>query len=247
MSANKISPLITQNRLLSQARSRARAQSVATGSALLNGSNNNKDSVINSVNNKANTQNAKVSEVDKKSKENYTTMKDAAESVKKHAKNLLLWPEKKWDEMTEDEIAEYKVDARKEVASLIDDYNTMIKSMSAEDGSKVNEIYLKQMKGYFQNAKKDLESLGITQKEDGTLSLDQELLKAADAETLKKVLGSEGTFVDDIGKRAENVISNAETNLAVINKSIYAGNYTYNQYGSDIFDALLGGKYNSKG
>lgn len=246
MSANKISPLIMQNRLLSQARSRARAQSVATGSALMNGSNNNKDNVINSINNKAGTQNAKVSEADKKSKENYTNMKDAAESVKKHAKNLLLWPEKNWDEMTEDEIAEYKVDVRKEVASLIDDYNTMIKSMGEED-SKVNEIYLKQMKGYFQNAKKDLETLGITQKEDGTLSLDQELLKAADAETLKKVLGSEGTFVDDIGKRAENVISNAETNLAVINKSIYAGNYTYNQYGSDIFDALLGGKYNSKG
>ncbi len=245
MSMSKISSLITQNRLLSQARSRARAQSVATGSALLNGSHN-KDSVINSVNNKAGAQNAKVSEADRKSKENYTAMKNAAESVKKHAKNLLLWPEKKWDEMTEDEIAEYKVDARKEITSLIENYNTMIKSMNEEQG-KVNEIYLKQMKGYFQNAKKDLESLGIIQKEDGTLSLDQELLKAADAETLKKVLGSEGTFVDDIGKRAENVISNAETNLAVINKSIYAGNYTYNQYGSDIFDALLGGKYNSKG
>lgn len=246
MSTNKINPLITQNRLLSQARSRARAQSAATGQALLGGSNNNKDSVINSINNKAGKQNANVSEADRKSKENYTTMKDAAENVKKHVKNLLLWPEKKWDEMTEDEIAEYRVDARKEITGLIDEYNKMIKSMSAEE-SKVNEIYLRQMKGYFQNAKKDLESLGITQKEDGTLSLDQERLKEADAETLKKVLGSEGTFVDDIGKRAENVISNAETNLAVINKSIYAGNYTYNQYGSDVFEALLGGKYNSKG
>lgn len=245
MSTSKISSLITQNRLLSQAKSRARAQSVATGTALLNGTNN-KDSVINSINNKASQQNNKVSEADQKAKENYTTMKKAAESVKKHAKNLLLWPEKKWDEMTEDEIAEYKVDVRKEVASLVEDYNTMVKSMSEEQG-KVNEIYLNQMKGYFKNAQKDLESLGITQKEDGTLSLDQELLKAADAETLKKVLGSEGTFVSDIGNRAENVISNAETNLAVINKSIYAGNYTYNQYGSDIFEALLGGKYNSKG
>ncbi len=173
-------------------------------------------------------------------------MKGAAENVKKHAKNLLLWPEKDWDEMSEDEIAEYKVEVRKETVSLIEDYNAMIKSMNDEQG-KVNELYLKQMMGYFKNAQKDLEKLGITQKEDGTLSLDQELLKEADAETLKKVLGSEGSFVDDIGKRAENVISNAETNLAVVNKSIYAGNYSYNQYGSDIFDTLLGGKYNSKG
>ena len=103
------------------------------------------------------------------------------------------------------------------------------------------------MRGYFKNAQKQLEELGITEDSNGKLSLNKEKFANADAAKIKEVLGSKGTFIDDIGKRADNVLSNAETNLAVLNKSLYAGNYTYNQYGSDIFDALLSGsKYNSK-
>ena len=42
--------------------------------------------------------------------------------------------------------------------------------------------------------------------------------------------------------------ANAETNLSVLNKTQYAGSYTYDKYGSDIFDMLTGGsKYSSKG
>ena len=148
--------------------------------------------------------------------------------------------------MTEEEIAKYKEDAVKEVTNLVTDYNAIIKSLSSES-SRVNDIYLKQLKGYFKNAQSDLESLGITQKEDGTLSVDAEALKNADAQKIKKVLGSSNSFVDDIGKRADNIIANAETSLAVINKNLYAGNYSYDKEGNDIFDILTSGsKYNVK-
>ncbi len=243
--SNKINPLIMQNRLISQARSRARSRSAGVGSALLGSQGNNKDSLVNALKNEA--KNNGMSDADRKAKENYTTMKGAAESLKQRTKNLLLWPSKEWENMSEDEIAEYKSDACKEVGSFVSDYNAMVKSMNNEADSKVNQAYLKQMKGYFANARAALEGLGITQKNDGTLSLDQELLKAADAATIKKFLGQKGSFVDDIGKKAEDVISNAETNLAIINKDLYAGNYSYNKYGSDIFDLLTGGKYNSLG
>ncbi|MDE6203973.1 MAG: hypothetical protein K2G19_10920 [Lachnospiraceae bacterium] len=243
MSTSKINSLITQNRLLSQARSRARSQSTQIGK-ILNSVANSKGSLLDAIKKDAASGKTGLSDADAASKKNYTTMKEAAESLKTHTKNLLLWPEKDWDAMTEEEIAEYKEDVVKEVTNLVTDYNAMIKSMSAES-SQVNEIYLKQLKGYFKNAKSDLESIGITQKEDGTLSVDQEKLKNADAQKIKKILGSSNSFVDDIGKRADNIIANAETNLAVINKSLYAGNYSYNKDGNDIFDILTSGsRYN---
>lgn len=248
MSRNGINSLILQNRLVSQARSRARTQSTKMGSILQGSSGNNNNALANAIKKKAGSQkNGLLSAKDAESKENYTSMKKAAESLKKRTKALLDMPEKEWDKLTEEEAAKYKEDVMTEVSGVISDYNEMIKKMTAEGGT-VNEIYTKQMKGYFQNAKSKLEELGITQNSDGTLALNKEILKKADASKMKEVLGKVGTFIDDIGKRAENVIANAETNLAVLNRSQYAGNYTYNQSGSDILDTLLGGsKYNAKG
>ena len=246
MSNYKVSSLITQNRLLSQAKSRARTQSTSINK-VLQSSQNNKNSLLDAIKNQANAQKYGLSEADTKSKENYTAMKAAAESLKGHTDKLLLMPDKDWETLTEEELLSYKEGAVSEVKAMITNYNQMIKSMTDEGGT-VNEIYLKQMKGYFQNAKDDLNELGITENNDGTLSVNTELLTAADAQKLKEVFGTQGTFVDDIGKRAQNVIANAETNLAVLNKSQYAGNYSYNQYGSDIFDILTSGsKYNAKG
>lgn len=246
MSTNRINSLITQNRLLSQARSRARSQSTQIGK-ILNSAANSKDGLMDAIRkDAAASKNSGLSDADAASKKNYTAMKEAAESLKARTKKLLLWPEKEWDAMTEEETAQYKEDVIKEMTNLVTDYNTMIKSMSAES-SQVNEVYLKQLKGYFKNAQSDLESLGITQKEDGTLAVDQETLKKADARKIKKILGSSNSFVDDIGKRADNIIANAETSLAVINKSLYAGNYSYNKEGNDIFDILTSGsKYNTR-
>lgn len=246
MGHNRVNSLILQNRLLSQAKSRSRISNTNINK-VLQSSSKGKNNVLDSIKKQAKGQQYGLSEADAKSKENYTAMKKAAESLKEHTKNLLLMQDKDWETLTEEEISKYKETAVSEVTALIEDYNKMIKSMS-EEGSKVNEIYLKQMKGYFQNAKASMEELGITQDSGGTLKVNQELLKAADAQKLKKVLGTKETFIEDIDKRAESVIANAETNLAILNKSQYAGNYSYNRYGSDIFDMLASGsRYNSKG
>ncbi|MDE5908511.1 MAG: hypothetical protein K2H52_07230 [Lachnospiraceae bacterium] len=248
MARNGINSLILQNRLVSQARSRARTQSTKMGSILRGSSDSNSNSLANAIKKQARSQkNGLLGTASTKSKENYTSMKTAAESLKTRTKTLLNMPEKEWEKLTEEEVAEYKGDMLTQVSGLIEDYNKIMKAMTEEGGS-VNEIYAKQMKGYFQSAKSKLGELGITQNSDGTLSLNKELFKSADASKMKEVLGKAGTFIDDIGKRAENILANAETNLAVLNRSQYAGNYSYNQYGSDIFDALLGGgKYNAKG
>lgn len=246
MNARGISSLIIQNRLLSQARSRAGSSS-AGQAAVAKSSSSNKAALLNAIKNKADQNSYGLSEAQEEQKEAYTSMQKAAESVKARSEKLLSWPSKAWEEMTDEEKTAYKEDVITEVTNLVSDYNTMIADLSNAGGT-VNGVYLKQMKGYFQNAQKQLEELGITADANGKLSIDKNKLEGADALLLKEAFGKEGTFVDDIGKRAENVISNAKTNLAVINKNQYAGNYTYNKYGSDIFDVLAGGsKYSSKG
>lgn len=246
MSSRGINPLITQNRLLSQARSRARNNSAGMASALAKNSSSGKNNALLEALKKNNSGNS-LSAADQKQKEAYTVVKKTAENIKKHAEKLLSWPEKSVDELTDEEKTTYKKNVTDEISSLVSDYNDMMAGME-EAGGKANEIYLSQMRGYFKNAQKQLAELGITENSSGKLTFDKEKLASADVSMIKEVLGKTGTFIDDIGKRADNVLSNAETNLAVLNKSLYAGNYTYNQYGSDIFDALTGGsKYNFLG
>ena len=245
MNSRGISSLITQNRLLSQARSRSRNSSSGMAAALSKSSSSGKNNALVEALKKNSGKNS-ISEADQSQKEAYTVVKKTAENIKKRAERLLSWPEKSIDEMTDEEKTTYKKNVTDEVSALITEYNDMMAGMT-DAGGKVNEIYISQMKGYFQNAQKQLAELGITENTNGKLTLDKEKLASADVAKIKEVLGKKGTFIDDIGKRAENVLSNAETNLAVLNKSQYAGNYTYNQYGSDIFDALTSGsKYNYK-
>ena len=241
----KVNSLITQNRLLSQARSRAKNSNagMATALAQSSGSSDKTNAILSAM--KKNS--GSLSEADQSQKEAYTVVKKAAENIKMHAEKLLSWPEKSLDEMTDEEKATYKKNVTEEMSSLITDYNDMMTGMT-DAGGNVNQVYLSQMRGYFKNAQKQLAELGIMEDSNGKLKLDKEKLANADVDKIKEALGMKGTFIDDIGKRAENVISNAETNLAVLNKSQYAGNYTYNQYGSDIFEALTSGsKYNYKG
>lgn len=246
MSLNGISSLITQNRLISRAKSRSRSQGAAVGSVLNSSRNSGKNSVLDAIKNQSRKQNG-LSAADAKSKEYYTTIKKAAGSLQSCVKNLLDLPEKEWDKMTEEEITEYRENALSKVNSFVNDFNVMVKGMRNE-GGKVNQIYLSQLKNYYNNAKSDLEKLGITMKDDGTLSVNQEEFKKGDVQKIKKVLGSSGSFVDNVGKRAKDAQANAETNLSVLNKTQYAGSYTYDKYGSDIFDMLTGGsKYSSKG
>lgn len=246
MNSRGISSLITQNRLLSQARSRSRNSSSGMAAALTQSSSSGKSNALAEALKKKNAGKNSLSEADQSQKEAYTVVKKTAENIKKRAERLLSWPEKSVDEMTDEEKATYKKNVTDEVSALIVEYNDMMAGMT-DAGGKVNEIYISQMKGYFQNAQKQLAELGITENLNGKLTLDKEKFASADVAKIKEVLGKKGTFIDDIGKRAENVLSNAETNLAVLNKSQYAGNYTYNQYGSDIFDALTSGsKYNYK-
>lgn len=245
MNHNSISPLIMQNRLLSQARSGARARNTAVGTALNSSSGSNNSGTVKKQadSKKSGTQ----QEAYKESKENYNTMKKAAESIKEHTEKLLAAFDRSREELTQEDAAKYKKEIAEEINGYAEEYNTLVKMLAKEDGS-TNETYFQQLKDYFQSFKDSLAEVGITQAGDGTLSVDEELLNAADLQKLEKLFGKENSFAGRVKERAENIINNAEMNLSVLNSSLYSGNYTYNKYGSDIFDILDGSSsYNAKG
>lgn len=242
MQHNSISPLITQNRLLSQARSGARTRSAAVGSALQRTNNNNNNS-SDSV--KSSSETKKNNKLMEESRENFTALKKAAEEVKERYGKLQDIFEKDTENMTEEEASKYRTAVEEKITDFVNGYNSLIKSLDKES-SGANGTYLKQLKEYFSRSSKALGEMGIKADSDGILSVDQELFKAAELSDLKSAFGGKGSFAGKVSARTEDIIANAETNLAILNKSLNAGNYTYNRTGSDIYDILTGsGKYDA--
>ena len=204
MSSRGINPLITQNRLLSQARTRTRNGSASMAAAMAQSGSSNKNNALVDALKKRGGKDS-LSEADQSQKNAYTVIEKTAGNIKKHAEKLLSWPEKSVDEMTDEEKAAYKKNVADEISSLVTDYNDMITGME-NAGGKVNEVYLSQMRGYFKNAQKQLAELGITEDKKGKLVFDREKLESAEVSKIKETLGKKGTFIDDIGKRAENVL-----------------------------------------
>lgn len=236
-----INPIVLQNRLLSQAGSGARAYSTAIGSVLNNSTGNNKKSSL------PGTDTSEKSTRDiQASKKTYTEMKTASENMKSRIKDLQEILGKNQEELGEEEAAEYRNQAETEIAGLIEDYNALIETLS-EEKSTVNNVFLKQLKDYIKSAGSELSKLGITQNSDGTLALDKESLGRAELSDLQKVFGAESALLAKLSERADNIKENAETNISLLNSELYGGTYSYDKYGSDIYDVLFGNQYNAKG
>lgn len=242
MQHNTISPLITQNRLLSRAKSGARAQSAAIGSAIQRTNNNNKNN-SSSVNSSSETK--KNNKLMEESRENFTALKKAAEEMKECGKKLQDILEKDTGNMTEEEAAKYRTTVEERITDFVDGYNSLIRKLDKEN-SGANGTYLKQIKEYFGRSSSLLGDMGIKADSDGILSVDKELLKSAELSDLKTAFGGNGSFAGKVSARVEDIIANAQTNLAILNKSLNTGNYSYNRTGSDIYDILNGsGKYDA--
>lgn len=179
-------------------------------------------------------------------KKNYTAIKDAAAGLQGHAAKLLATGDNSlFKTDSESDATEQAADRKtltSEISGFIDDYNTMISKMSQAKDTTGN-IYLKSMKNYTTKSKAALKELGITQKSDGTLSLKQATLSAADTDKIKEVFGEKKSLVDKITIISESVEKNANSNLTSLSK-----NTSYNRNGSisSIF-ANSGNIYNSKG
>ncbi|MCI8299316.1 MAG: hypothetical protein HFI69_03035 [Lachnospiraceae bacterium] len=107
---------------------------------------------------------------------------------------------------------------------LLEHYNQTLKSLNGTT-SPLNQFYRQTLKEAAQKEKDQLMSIGITQKKDGTLSLDKNKLKETDADTLEQVLG--GSFTEKISFLADKVADNAKANAASASSQYNASGYNY--------------------
>ncbi len=153
-------------------------------------------------------------------KKNYEALKKSADELQQSAEKLRdkeLFEEAKKSGSTE-EIGEY-------VESLLNHYNQTVKSLKS-NMSPLNQYYRQNLLEAVQGEKEGLESIGITQGKDGSLSLDKDKFKAADTAVLEQVLG--GTFTEKMSFLADRISDNAHANAS-------SASNQYNASGSNYF------------
>ena len=120
----------------------------------------------------------------------------------------------------------------------------MAKKMDTTGGTS-NKLYLKQIKNIAAQNRTALSGIGITVKSDGTLSVNQKTMKAADTTKLKNVFGTKDCFASAVTAKSEKVETDAAARLAALSKN-YSANY--NKYGYlNSSQSSSGNLFNSKG
>lgn len=106
-----------------------------------------------------------------------------------------------------------------QVKDFVNQYNSTIRSLRSGTG-RVDTSYLNQLNSYAKMHRNALESTGITQNSDGTLSVNDKALQGASVEKLKQVWGGSSSFAAKAGQVAVNVQSNAVSSMnSMINNS----------------------------
>lgn len=100
----------------------------------------------------------------------------------------------------------------KEIKNFVSQYNSMVRSMKTS-GDRVDNSYVNQLSAYATMHRSSLQATGVTKQSDGTLSIDENALKGASLELLKKAWGGSGSFAAKAGTMAVNVQSNAVANM----------------------------------
>lgn len=114
-------------------------------------------------------------------------------------------------------------------ANMVADFNDTLKYLQ-ENSSVLNNYYRQSLSETAASSKSDLSEIGITVGRDGTLSLDKAKLEQADAETVKRVLGTSGDFAKRVGSVASRVADNAKVNMENASSRYNASGNVANSY-----------------
>lgn len=135
--------------------------------------------------------------------------------------------------------------AVKEIKGFVEDYNSMVNGMKQTGGS-VNSIYLKQLSAFAKASEDSLKAIGITQNKDGTLSVNEKELNAADVSKLKEAFGSTSSFGGQAAVKSIYVEANAAEGMSYQQNMMYAGYNNYGSYGGNSsIQNLIGNYFNS--
>ncbi len=122
------------------------------------------------------------------------------------------------------------------VQGMVDAYNNTLDQLKNTEGE-LNKFYMDELKTYVSDHREALSAAGVTAGADGKLVIDEEKLKNADLETLKKAFGSTSGFTDKVGFIAGRVSENATA-------SEYAFLNQYNEKGIANLESYVANHYN---
>ncbi len=137
-----------------------------------------------------------------------------------------------------DSLNEISKDNIKSASQMVDVFNDTVDLLKA-DGNALNRFYAESMLDLVREHKDVLAKVGIQLDQNNELSVNQEILKKADAESLDAAFGDKAEFKEKLMFLADRIADNAETNLANV-----SGQYTQN---GDLHSQMLTGKFDSRG
>ena len=174
-------------------------------STLLNALNSNQNTTVNK------TQSAGY----KKLEENANSLADILERFMDEGENGMY-------QSTETK----KKDVTDAVKQLVKKYNDTVKSLKSVSNP-LNDFYAEMLEEAAGESEEGLTSVGITKNENGMLVLDEEKLKDADIETIKKALDGNGLFTSKTAYIASRISDNARTNSQSYTAQYGADGYSY--------------------
>ena len=112
------------------------------------------------------------------------------------------------------------------VKKLVKEYNDTVKVLK-NTSNPLNDFYGEMLKEAVEESEEGLSNVGITQNERGMLVLDEERLKGADIETIKKALDGNGLFSSKTAYIVSRISDNAKTNIESYSCQYGADGYSY--------------------
>ena len=134
---------------------------------------------------------------------------------------------------TQDEQArvDYQTEAVKDIAGLLNSYNTMISNLM-EAGGGTNKNFLNELNQIMKDHGSELSVFGITGNEDGTLALAAETLADADIDALAEVFGPDGDFSQKLTQQMDTIVQKTATTVDTLQiySTAYSNSGSYSQY-----------------
>lgn len=127
------------------------------------------------------------------------------------------------------------------ISSFTSSYNSMVGSMNQLGGT-VYSYYASSISATFTGSREQLEEIGISMNEDGTLNLDSDKLGEALTDKVKSAFGSESSYMSDLMEQIKDMVSTVSQALSIREalQSTYGSTGTGSTYSS-----LLAGSSNS--
>lgn len=196
---------------------------------ILNKSSSQTNSLLSSVEKNGST-NTFLQKLNNKSSKQ---LKEAAESLSDYASKLS--DDGKDSLFARAEASGSTAELVENIKGMASAYNKTVKYLNSSD-STLDKFYQQELKSYLSDNADVLKKVGITKKSDGSISIQEDVLKAADLDSLKAAFGSTSGFSEKVGYVGGRVAQNASVSSA----SILGG---YNSSGLDYWNSFAKNMY----